>query len=101
VLGNSCRGSPFLQKKIVSPVPISDFPLPSLTHPPLCRLVKRCEKPDRKEFIKVATKTATGFLIVGAIGFVVKLVFIPINQVSMRERETHNWTPSTIMYVRQ
>lgn len=47
----------------------------------LVRLVKRCEKPDRKEFIKVATKTATGFLIVGAIGFVVKLVFIPINQV--------------------
>lgn len=45
------------------------------------RLVKRCEKPDRKEFIKVATKTATGFLIVGAIGFVVKLVFIPINQI--------------------
>jgi protein transport protein SEC61 subunit gamma-like protein len=45
------------------------------------RLVKRCEKPDRKEFLKVAQKTAMGFFIVGFIGFVVKLVFIPVNQI--------------------
>lgn len=45
------------------------------------RLVKRCEKPDRKEFMKVARLTAVGFLAVGFLGFFVKLIFIPINQI--------------------
>jgi len=48
----------------------------------VCRLLKRCEKPDRKEFSKVARLTAIGFLAVGFLGFVVKLIFIPINQAS-------------------
>lgn len=48
----------------------------------MCRLVKRCNKPDRKEFLKVAKLTALGFLATGVIGFVVKVIFIPINQVS-------------------
>ncbi|KAL4518916.1 hypothetical protein Ndes2526B_g00034 [Nannochloris sp. 'desiccata'] len=45
------------------------------------RLLKRCEKPDRKEFWKVARLTSVGFLAVGFLGFFVKLVFIPINQI--------------------
>ncbi|KAI8112091.1 hypothetical protein M9434_003415 [Picochlorum sp. BPE23] len=45
------------------------------------RLVKRCEKPDKKEFLKVARLTAVGFLAVGFLGFFVKLIFIPINQI--------------------
>lgn len=45
------------------------------------RLLKRCEKPDRREFWKVARLTALGFLAVGLLGFFVKLIFIPINQV--------------------
>ncbi|KAL4429012.1 hypothetical protein ABPG77_006051 [Micractinium sp. CCAP 211/92] len=45
------------------------------------RLVKRCQKPDRKEFTKVARLTAMGFLAVGLIGFLVKVIFIPINQI--------------------
>ncbi|EFN54073.1 hypothetical protein CHLNCDRAFT_136180 [Chlorella variabilis] len=45
------------------------------------RLVKRCQKPDRKEFTKVAKLTGIGFLAVGLIGFVVKVIFIPINQI--------------------
>eukprot|EP00897_Mesotaenium_endlicherianum_P010269 jgi/Mesen1/9270/ME000060S08708 len=45
------------------------------------RLVKRCHKPDRKEFIKVASRTAIGFVIMGFVGFFVKLIFIPINQI--------------------
>lgn len=48
---------------------------------PFLRLLKRCEKPDRVEFTKVARLTAMGFLATGFIGFFVKLVFIPINQV--------------------
>lgn len=45
------------------------------------RLVKRCTKPDRKEFNKICSKTAIGFVVMGFIGFFVKLIFIPINQI--------------------
>ena len=47
----------------------------------LVRLLNRCQKPDRAEFTKVARLTAMGFLATGLIGFFVKLIFIPINQV--------------------
>ncbi|UYV67519.1 SEC61G [Cordylochernes scorpioides] len=43
------------------------------------RLVKRCTKPDRKEFQKIAMATAIVFAIMGFIGFFVKLIHIPIN----------------------
>ncbi|KAL3687391.1 hypothetical protein R1sor_013700 [Riccia sorocarpa] len=42
------------------------------------RLVKRCHKPDRREFTKVAARTALGFVVMGFTGFFVKLIFIPI-----------------------
>ncbi|EFP08916.1 CRE-EMO-1 protein [Caenorhabditis remanei] len=45
------------------------------------RLVKRCTKPDRKEYQKIATATAIGFAIMGFIGFFVKLIHIPINNI--------------------
>lgn len=73
------------------------------------RLVKRCTKPDRKgniayiyysysffmhisnclillvfvqiEFQKIAVATAIGFSIMGFIGFFVKLIHIPINNI--------------------
>jgi len=45
------------------------------------RLVKRCTKPDRKEFQKIAMATAIGFCIMGFIGFFVKLIHIPINNI--------------------
>ncbi|CAL5220545.1 g2581 [Coccomyxa viridis] len=45
------------------------------------RLVKRCTKPDRREFNKICLQTALGFIVMGFIGFFVKLVFIPINQI--------------------
>uniref|UniRef100_A0A834R5Z2 Protein transport protein Sec61 subunit gamma n=2 Tax=Sarcoptes scabiei TaxID=52283 RepID=A0A834R5Z2_SARSC len=45
------------------------------------RLVRRCTKPDRKEFQKIAMATAIGFAIMGFIGFFVKLIHIPINNI--------------------
>ncbi|RRT56062.1 hypothetical protein B296_00047405 [Ensete ventricosum] len=63
------------------------------------RLVKRCHKPDRKgefsfshldlvppldppdPFTKVAVRTAIGFVVMGFVGFFVKLIFIPINNI--------------------
>jgi protein transport protein SEC61 subunit gamma-like protein len=44
-------------------------------------LVKKCTKPDRKEFTLIARATGIGFLIMGFIGFFVKLVHIPINNI--------------------
>eukprot|EP00804_Cyclotella_cryptica_P018562 CCRYP_004352-RA/>CCRYP_004352-RA protein AED:0.38 eAED:0.38 QI:0/1/0.66/1/0/0/3/639/123 len=44
-------------------------------------LVKKCTKPDRKEFTQIARATGIGFLIMGFIGFFVKLVHIPINNI--------------------
>jgi len=45
------------------------------------RLIKRCTKPDRKEFSKIAIATTIGFGIMGFIGFFVKLIHIPINNI--------------------
>ncbi|KAG0591448.1 hypothetical protein M758_1G173400 [Ceratodon purpureus] len=55
--------------------PMKDFAKDSI------RLVKRCHKPDRKEFSKVALRTGLGFVVMGFIGFFVKLIFIPINNI--------------------
>ena len=44
-------------------------------------LVKKCTKPDRKEFTLIAKATGVGFAIMGFIGFFVKLVHIPINNI--------------------
>ena len=44
-------------------------------------LVKRCTKPDRKEFLRISWATGIGFAIMGFIGFFVKLVHIPINNI--------------------
>merc|ERR1712107_497726 len=45
------------------------------------RLIQRCTKPDVKEFKKIAVACAIGFCIMGFIGYTVKLVFIPINNI--------------------
>jgi protein transport protein SEC61 subunit gamma-like protein len=44
-------------------------------------LVKKCTKPDRKEFTSIAKAVGVGFSIMGFIGFFVKLVHIPINNI--------------------
>jgi protein transport protein SEC61 subunit gamma-like protein len=44
------------------------------------RLVQKCSKPEAKEYKKIVLATSIGFAIMGVIGFLVKLVFIPINQ---------------------
>jgi hypothetical protein len=46
---------------------------PPACPPPACLL--------QKEFLKVSRLTGIGFVAVGLIGFLVKVIFIPINQV--------------------
>jgi protein transport protein SEC61 subunit gamma-like protein len=36
--------------------------------------VKRCTKPDRREFSKIALRTGLGFIVMGFVGFFVKLI---------------------------
>eukprot|EP00172_Hildenbrandia_rubra_P001150 Plantae.Rhodophyta-Hildenbrandia_rubra.ctg17070.p1 GENE.Plantae.Rhodophyta-Hildenbrandia_rubra.ctg17070~~Plantae.Rhodophyta-Hildenbrandia_rubra.ctg17070.p1 ORF type:complete len:132 (-),score=7.94 Plantae.Rhodophyta-Hildenbrandia_rubra.ctg17070:375-770(-) len=45
------------------------------------RLVRKCNKPDQKEFMKIATATAVGLGVMGFIGFFVRLIHIPINAI--------------------
>jgi protein transport protein SEC61 subunit gamma and related proteins len=44
-------------------------------------LVKKCTKPDRKEFTALARAVCVGFFMMGFIGFFVKLIHIPINNI--------------------
>lgn len=52
--------------------------------------IKRCSKPDKtgiyldynqKEFTKIASSCAIGFAVMGVVGYIIKLVFIPINNI--------------------
>ncbi|KAF0511283.1 secE/sec61-gamma protein [Gigaspora margarita] len=45
------------------------------------QFINRCTKPDRREFIKISQAVAMGFFVMGFIGFFVKLVHIPINNI--------------------
>eukprot|EP00294_Goniomonas_avonlea_P007237 CAMPEP_0114541480 /NCGR_PEP_ID=MMETSP0114-20121206/1328_1 /TAXON_ID=31324 /ORGANISM="Goniomonas sp, Strain m" /LENGTH=70 /DNA_ID=CAMNT_0001725721 /DNA_START=36 /DNA_END=248 /DNA_ORIENTATION=+ len=45
------------------------------------KLLRRCAKPDKKEFQKIAFATSVGFFVMGFIGFFVKLIHIPINNI--------------------
>lgn len=44
-------------------------------------LVRKCEKPNYQEFTTSGMATLVGFLLMGFLGFFVKVIFIPINNV--------------------
>ncbi|AAZ10133.1 protein transport protein sec61 gamma subunit,putative [Trypanosoma brucei gambiense DAL972] len=44
-------------------------------------LVRKCQKPNYSEFNASAMATLVGFVVMGLLGFFVKVVFIPINNV--------------------
>ena len=45
------------------------------------RLVRRCTKPTMNEFNDITKACGIGFLIMGVIGYVIKIMFIPINNI--------------------
>ncbi|KAL4400084.1 Ssh1 translocon complex protein [Malassezia pachydermatis] len=45
------------------------------------QFMNRCTKPDRKEFIQICRAVGTGFVVMGFIGYLVKLIHIPINNI--------------------
>lgn len=54
---------------------VSDFAKESV------QFIQKCSKPNKKEFIKIATSCAIGFAVMGIIGYLIKLLFIPINSI--------------------
>ncbi|KAL8826946.1 MAG: hypothetical protein Q9191_003483 [Dirinaria sp. TL-2023a] len=45
------------------------------------QFMNRCTKPDKREFIKISQAVGVGFVVMGAIGYVVKLIHIPVNNI--------------------
>ena len=43
--------------------------------------IRNCSKPTQKEYIKISTSCALGFVIMGIIGYLVKLLFVPIHSI--------------------
>ncbi|KAH0348026.1 hypothetical protein KCU83_g6466, partial [Aureobasidium melanogenum] len=45
------------------------------------QFINRCTKPDKREFFKISQAVGVGFLVMGVIGYVVKLIHIPVNNI--------------------
>ncbi|KAI9313506.1 protein translocase SEC61 complex gamma subunit [Dichotomocladium elegans] len=45
------------------------------------QFINRCRKPDQKEFLRITQAVAMGFAALGALGYIVKLIHIPINNI--------------------
>jgi len=45
------------------------------------QFLNRCTKPDKREFIKISQAVGVGFIVMGAIGYIVKLIHIPVNNI--------------------
>ncbi|KAK4944169.1 hypothetical protein LTR66_014527 [Elasticomyces elasticus] len=45
------------------------------------QFINRCTKPDRREFLQISKAVGMGFIVMGAIGYFIKLIHIPVNNV--------------------
>ncbi|KAA8499094.1 Protein transport protein Sec61 subunit gamma [Porphyridium purpureum] len=63
------------QETVKAAGPVTEFASNSV------RFLRKCEKPDRKQFVMIAKATAVGFAVMGFIGFFVRLIHIPINNI--------------------
>jgi len=45
------------------------------------QFINRAQKPDRPEFIKISQAVGVGFLVMGAVGYFVKLIHVPLNNI--------------------
>ncbi|KZW03903.1 secE/sec61-gamma protein [Exidia glandulosa HHB12029] len=45
------------------------------------QFLARCTKPSQKEFVQICKAVAVGFAVMGFIGYFVKLIHIPINNI--------------------
>ena len=54
---------------------------------------QKCKKPDYTEYMKILQACIMGFFIMGAIGYFIKLVFIPINNIILSWTTEQNFYP--------
>ncbi|KAJ8488517.1 hypothetical protein ONZ51_g3528 [Trametes cubensis] len=54
------------------------------------QFLTRCTKPSRKEFVQISKAVAIGFAVMGFIGYFVKLIHIPINNILVSAEAAHN-----------
>lgn len=45
------------------------------------KFLNKCEKPNKKEYTKLLQACVMGVLVMGVIGYLIKLMFIPINTI--------------------
>jgi protein transport protein SEC61 subunit gamma-like protein len=45
------------------------------------KFLSKCDKPTKKQYLRMAQSCAMGILIMGVIGYLIKLLFIPINTI--------------------
>jgi len=45
------------------------------------QFINRCTKPDKREYIQISRAVAIGFVVMGLLGYFVKLIHIPINNI--------------------
>ncbi|OTB02871.1 hypothetical protein M426DRAFT_322292 [Hypoxylon sp. CI-4A] len=45
------------------------------------QFMTRCTKPDKREFVQISKAVGVGFLVMGAIGYLIKLIHIPVNNI--------------------
>ncbi|KAI9701727.1 MAG: Sec61p translocation complex subunit [Bogoriella megaspora] len=45
------------------------------------QFLHRCTKPDKREFLKISQAVGVGFVVMGTIGYFVKLIHIPVNNI--------------------
>ncbi|KAI9733330.1 MAG: Sec61p translocation complex subunit [Cirrosporium novae-zelandiae] len=43
--------------------------------------INRCTKPDQREYLNISKAVGIGFLIMGVIGYVIKIIHIPVNNI--------------------
>ena len=73
------KAATFFENPITAVVdPVKGFAVESY------RLISKCTKPDGKEFQDIVYATTIGFLVMGFVGFFVKMIHIPINNILVR-----------------
>lgn len=60
------------------------------------QLLNRCTKPDKREFIRISQAVGVGFIVMGAIGYFVKLSTWPFREMTLRVYRT--WRTSDRYY---
>ncbi|KAK4555204.1 hypothetical protein LTR86_007500 [Recurvomyces mirabilis] len=63
------------------------------------QFITRCSKPDRREFLRISQAVGMGFLIMGVIGYVVKLSESPMKEEQYQMKGTYMLTSAITVHI--